>query len=146
MARRQATGPGSVFPGVQRFATATDAAALQAICDWLGPATIRCLRRWMSWLPLPLTEATRRGPLGKLSMRQIEVAHPGVRRAAPRPCFEALAADNLDIGRPDSVKLIFHGPDSWAGHPNSTASPDEDRHRGTKATVNAFFKSRINST
>ena len=27
----------------------------------------------------------------------------------PRSFFEALVADNLDIGRPDTVELIFHG-------------------------------------
>ena len=37
------------------------------------------------------------------------VPHPGVRCSPPRPCaFEALIADNLDIGRPANVEIIFN--------------------------------------
>jgi hypothetical protein len=64
----------------------------------------------MSVLPVPLTDADQAaGYWWELSMRQIETSRTLVfdapRRA--RGFFEALAADNLDLGRPDSVELIF---------------------------------------
>ncbi len=67
----------------------------------------------MSQLPLPLTEHDRTdGYWWELSMRQVEVSRTLVfdapRRA--RAFFEALVVDNLDIGRPDTVELIFKGP------------------------------------
>jgi hypothetical protein len=44
------------------FATYADPAALQAICDRLGPGTIGVFcERWMTLLPLPLTEHDRAG-------------------------------------------------------------------------------------
>ena len=50
-------------------------------------------------------------------MRQVEVSRTLVFDAPrlARGFFEAMVADNLDIGRPDSVELIFMGPDTWAG-------------------------------
>ena len=76
-AKRQATQAGIGFSELSNgFATATDPAALQAICDRPGPATIGVFfERWMSRLPLPLTEADRAaGYWWELSMRQIEVS------------------------------------------------------------------------
>ena len=67
----------------------------------------------MSRLPVPLNEADRAaGYLWELSMRQIEVSRTLVFDAPrrSRSFFEALVVDNLDIGRPDSVELIFTGP------------------------------------
>lgn len=55
-------------------------------------------------------------------MRQIEVSRSIVgdapRRA--RAFVEALVADNLDIGRQDSVELIFQGHRRHWGHPFKT--------------------------
>ena len=101
-AKRQATQAGIGFSELSNgFATATDPAALQAICDRLGPATIGVFfERWMSRLPLPLTEADRAaGYWWELSMRQIEVSRTLVFDAPrhARGFFEALVADNLDI-------------------------------------------------
>ena len=88
-AKRQATQAGIGFTELSNgFATATDPAALQAICDRLGPGTIGVFfERWMSRLPLPLTERRpRRGLLvGAVDAPDRGLAHPGVRRAAPRP-------------------------------------------------------------
>ncbi len=114
------------------FATCEDPARLQAICDRLGPGTIEVFfERWMSVLPLPLTDADRAaGYWWELSMRQIETSRTIVfdapRRA--RAFFEALVADNLDIGRPDQVELIF------AGHP---------RRRGRPPKTEPAYKTRI---
>jgi hypothetical protein len=123
---------------------------LQAICDRLGPGTITVFfERWMSILPLPLTDADRaEGYWWELSMRQIEVSRTLVfdapRRA--RSFFEALVADNLDIGRPDSVELIFAGPRHGPGRRPHLDCVPRTRvvTRDTDVTVNAFFKnSRI---
>ena len=76
-AKRQATKAGIGFTGLSNgFATATDPAALQAICDRLGPGTIGVFfERWMSRLPLPLTEHDRAaGYWWELSMRQVETS------------------------------------------------------------------------
>jgi hypothetical protein len=68
-------------------------------------------QRWWSILPLPLTDHDRAaGYWWEISMRQIEVSRTLV-FAAPRHArafFEALVADNLDIGRPEQVELIFN--------------------------------------
>ncbi len=149
-AKRQATQAGIGFSELSNgFATATDPAALQAICDRLGPATIGVFfQRWMSRLPLPLTEADRAaGYWWELSMRQIEVSRTLVFDAPrhARGFFEALVADNLDIGRPDTVELIFHGPRHQGRPPQLDCVPKTKIvTRGTEATVNAFYKnSRI---
>ena len=81
-------------------------------------------------------------------MRQVEVSRTIV-FAAPRHArgfFEALVADNLDIGRPEQVELIFTGSRYAAA-----ATPAQPRTfktkvvtRGVEVTVNAFYKhSRI---
>ncbi|MGO9697551.1 MAG: hypothetical protein ACLPYO_28285 [Mycobacterium sp.] len=149
-AKRQATRAGIGFSELSNgFATCADPAALQAICDRLGQGTIGVFfERWMSRLPLPLTDADRAaGYWWQLSMRQVEVSHTLVFDAPrhARSFFEALVADNLDIGRPDSVELIFHGP-RHLGRPLKLGCAPRTRviTRGTEVTVNAFYKnSRI---
>jgi hypothetical protein len=124
---------------------------LQAICDRLGPGTIEVFfRRWMSRLPLPLTDADQvAGYWWELSMRQIEVSRTLVFDAPrhARSFFEALVADNLDIGRPDTVELIFHGPyRPGHGRPIKLGCLPKTKvvTRDTDVTVNAFYKnSRI---
>ena len=134
-AKRQATGAGIGFTELSNgFADCEDPARLQAICDRLGPGTIDVFfERWMSILPLPLTETDRAaGYWWELSMRQIEVSRTLVfdapRRA--RSFFEALVADNLDIGRPDNVELIFQGHRAALGAPvhERTDLQDQGRH------------------
>ena len=146
-AKRQATQAGIEFTELSNgFATCADPAALQTICDRLGPGTIGVFfERWMSRLPLPLTEHDRAaGYWWELSMRQVEVSRTLV-FDAPRQArgfFEALVADNLDLGRPDSVELIFHGP-RHLGQPIKLGCVPRTRivTRGTEVTVNAFYKS-----
>jgi hypothetical protein len=104
--------------------------------------------RWMSLLPLPLTEHDRAaGYWWELSMRQVEVSRTLVFDAPrqARAFFEALVADNLDIGRPDSVELIFHGPRHLGRPPKlDCVAKTKIVTRGTDVTVNAFYKnSRI---
>jgi len=95
----------------QRVAATDDPAGLQRICDTLGPGTIRVFcERWWARLPLPLTEADRAaGYWWDIAMRQVEVSRTVVFDAPrhARGFFEALCADNLDIGRPEEMQLIF---------------------------------------
>jgi hypothetical protein len=146
-AQRQAAQAGIGFTELSNgFASCADPTALQAICDRLGPGCIEVFfERWMSRLPLPLTEADRAaGYWWELSMRQVEISRTLVFDAPrhARGFFEALAADNLDIGRPDSVELLFHGP-RHVGRPVKLDCVPRTRvvTRGTDVTVNAFYKS-----
>ena len=149
-AKRQATAAGIGFTSLSNgFATCDDPETLQAICDRLGPGTIDVFfERWMSQLPVPLTEHDRTdGYWWELSMRQVEVSRTLVfdapRRA--RAFFEALVVDNLDIGRPDKVELIFTGP-PHRGRPHKLDCMPKTSivSRDTDVTVNAFYKhSRI---
>ena len=150
-AKRQATHAGIGFTELcNGFSTCEDPAGLQTICDRLGPGAIGVFfERWMSILPLPLTDADRAaGYWWELSMRQIEVSRTLVfdapRRA--RTFFEALMVDNLDIGRPDNVELIFSGHRGHWGRRFKVEPTYKTKvvTRDTEVTVNAFFKnSRI---
>ena len=147
-AKRQALKAGIAFTELSNgFASCTDPAALQAICDRLGPGVIRVFaERWWSILPLPLTEHDRAGGYWwELSMRQVETSRTLVfdapRRA--RAFFEALVTDNLDIGRPELIELIFK-----RGQRRGAKARGEYKTRivtyGTEVNVNAFYRhSRI---
>jgi hypothetical protein len=146
-AKRQATHAGIRFTELSNgFAATENPAALQAICDRLGPGAIGLFaERWFAVLPLPLTEHDRAaGYWWEISMRQIEVSRTIVFRAPrhARGFFEALVADNLDIGRPEQVEVIFdrrtRGPIPAGQFKTKVVT------RGVDVTVNAFYKhSRI---
>jgi hypothetical protein len=150
-AKRQAVHAGIGFTELSNGIAATDdPAALQAICDQLGPATIEAFAdRWLAILPLPLTEHDHAsGYWWELSMRQVEVSRTIV-FAQPRHArgfFEALVCDNLDIGRPDQVELIFAGRRVRPGRAPVTPEVFKTKvvTRGVDVTVNAFYQhSRI---
>jgi hypothetical protein len=150
-AKRQATQQGLEFTDLSNgFATTADPTALQAICDRLGPGTITVfVERWLSVLPLPLTEADRAaGYWWEISMRQIEVSRTLVftQPRHARGFFEALVADNLDIGRPEQVELIFADRRVRPGRTPATPEIFKTKvvTRGVDVTVNAFYQhSRI---
>ena len=112
-AKRQALAAGLSFTELSNgFAACDDAVALQEICDRLGPGHIQVFaERWWARLPLPFTRADRQaGYWWDISMRQVEIAKT-ITFTAPRHArafFEALAADNLDLGRPDNMEIIFN--------------------------------------
>jgi hypothetical protein len=93
------------------FATCDDPAALQAICDRLGPAQIQALLdKWLAILPSPFTDADRAaGYRYECSVLQAEFSLTQVldRPVSGRVFFEQVIRDNLDAGRPDQVSLIF---------------------------------------
>ncbi len=147
-AKRQAVKAGIGFTELSNgFATATDPAALQAICDRLGPGAIQVFaERWWSILPLPLTEHDRvAGYWWELSMRQVETSRILVVDAPwrARGFFEALIADNLDIGRPELIELIFKRGQR-RGRPADGQYKTKIVTYGTEVNVNAFYRhSRI---
>ncbi len=88
-----------------------DPAAARRACSALGAGHLRgLLSRWLTVLPSPLTLADRRAGFDwSFSVRQLEVSHTAVfdRPAAGRAFFEAVIRDNIDLGRPDRVKVVF---------------------------------------
>src|ERR1700694_4098 len=87
------------------------AAAVQAICDQLGPDQIDALlRKWLARLPHPFSAADRAaGYRYELSILQAEFSLTQMldKPVSGRIFFEQVIRDNLDIGRPDQVALIF---------------------------------------
>ncbi len=84
---------------------------LQQICDALGPEHLRSFfDRWSQRLPWPLTPQDRRaGYQHRLALWQVEVSLTQVfdRPVQGRHFFEEVIRDNLDLGRPDRVALVF---------------------------------------
>src|ERR1039458_2680060 len=81
------------------------------ICDSLGPEDIdRVFRKWLRRIPLPLRPQDREaGYDWTLSIWQMEVSLTQIydRPLRGREFFEEVIRDNLDLGRPDRVQLIF---------------------------------------
>jgi hypothetical protein len=145
-AKRQAGKAGIGFTELSNgFAATDDPAGLQGICDRLGPGSIQVFfERWMARLPLPLTAADRAGGYWwELSMRQIEVSRTIVftQPRYARAFTDALIVDNLDLGRPDTMEIIF---DRRVQANTDGEFKTKVVTRGVEVTVNAFYKhSRI---
>ena len=111
-AKRQAMAAGIGFTALSNgFASCEDPAALQDICDRFGPGTVQVwFERWMARIPLPLEDADRdAGYWWELSMRQVETSRTLVfdGDCHARAFFEALLCENMDLGRPENVELLF---------------------------------------
>ena len=93
------------------FADVADPAGLQAICDRLGPAQVQALLdKWLAILPNPYTKQDAdAGYRYQLSILQAEFSPTQMldNPVSGRVFFEQVIRDNLDIGRPDQVSLIF---------------------------------------
>jgi hypothetical protein len=146
-AKRQATQAGIDFTELSNgFATCEDPVAVQEICDRLGPGTITVfVERWLARLPLPFTTKDRdAGYWWETSMRQIEISRTIVFDAPrhARGFFEALVADNLDLGRPHNVEIIFNR--RIRRDTPGTFRTAIDRRDNGGVIVNVFYKhSRI---
>ena len=111
-AKRQAARAGIGFEALDNgFASCQDPGALQALCDRLGPPDIGALLdKWLRILPHPFTaDDIAAGYRYELSILQAEFSLTQVldAPAAGRIFFEQVIRDNLDIGRPDQVALVF---------------------------------------
>jgi hypothetical protein len=114
-AKRQADHDGLAYTALANgFATCDNPTGLQAICDRFGPADIQgFFDRWTAVIPTPLTAADRAaGYWWELSMRQVEASRTLVFNdpRCARGFFEALVADNIGIGRPAEVAMVFARP------------------------------------
>ena len=96
------------------FAQCADPERLQQLCDQLGPEHIQAfLDRWLARLPFPLDAPTRQaGYDPRLAIWQLEYSLTQVvdRPVHGREFFEGVIRENLDLGRPDRVQLIFQRP------------------------------------
>jgi len=111
-AKRQATKAGIGFTALDNgFAAVDDPVALQQICDQLGPQQIDALlHKWLARLPHPFSTADRAaGYRYDISILQAEFSLTQMldTPVSGRVFFEQVIRDNLDIGRPDRVTLIF---------------------------------------
>lgn len=112
-AQRQATRAGLNFVELDNgFADVDDPDELQAICDELGPQHIRALiDKWLALLPHPFTpDQQAAGYTYDASIRQAEFSLTQVldRPLYGRIFFDQIIRDNLHLGRPDQVGLIFN--------------------------------------
>jgi len=114
-AKRQARRARIAFTELANgFASCERPDRLQAVCDLFGPGDVQAFfDRWITHVPTPFTvDDQAAGYWWELSMRQVEVSRTLVfddpRRA--RGFFEALVADNIGIGRPHEVAMVFTRP------------------------------------
>lgn len=111
-AKRQAAKAGIEFEPLDNgFSSCGDPKRLQRICERLGPNHIdRFLRKWLAQLPHPFTSSDRRaGYRYDLSILQAEFSLTQMldRPLSGRIFFEEVVRENIDIGRPDRVSLVF---------------------------------------
>jgi hypothetical protein len=112
-AQRQAAGEGLRFEVLDNaFGEVEDADAVQAICDSFDGSHIRALAdKWMAILPHPFSPGQQAaGYCYELSILQAEFSLTQIldRPVSGRIFFDQLIRDNLAIGRPDQVGLIFN--------------------------------------
>jgi hypothetical protein len=120
------SGRDRVQRAVQRLASCGDPAGLQAICDPLGPADIDAFfDRWMSVLPVPLTDADRAVSYwwvlsnGTSNSRTIVSTHPR----------QLLASALVVIGRARQERSHLRGPPPPVETPTRSGAYLEDPDR-----------------
>lgn len=111
-AKRQLDQQGIDYAALDNgFLSCADREQLQKICDSLGAEEIDgVFRKWLRRIPLPLQPEDRAaGYDWSLSIWQMEVSLTQIfdRPLRGREFFEEIIRDNLDLGRPDRVQLIF---------------------------------------
>jgi len=111
-AKRQAEQAGLDFEALDNgFRSTADAEALAAICARLSARDVwSFFRRWQRLLPSPFTDDDRaRGYRYQLALRQLELSDTRVfdRPQAGRDWFERTIRDQLTLGRPDHIAVVF---------------------------------------
>src|SRR6185437_5159288 len=109
---RQAAQRGIEFKPLDNgFAACEDESALAEICSSLHAADVRAFfERWQATLPSPFSAEDRRRGYGyQFAFRQLEISDTRVfdRPAAGRAWFERTLPDQLTLGRPDQVAVVF---------------------------------------
>ena len=110
--KRQLTKEGIAFEPLDNgILSCANPQRMQQICAELSAAKIDALlRKWLGKLPHPYTAADRQaGYLYNVSILQAEFSLTQVldRPQTGRIFFEEIIRENLDLGRPDQVQLIF---------------------------------------
>jgi len=111
-AKRQLAQKGIAFEALDNGVLRCDnPQRLQAICDGLSADKIEALlRKWLRLLPHPYSAGDRQaGYRYRISILQAEFSLTQVldRPVTGRVFFEEVIRENLDIGRPSQVQLIF---------------------------------------
>jgi hypothetical protein len=110
--KRQLAKEGIAFEPLDNgILSCADPKRLQQLCDGLSAAPIDALlRKWLARLPHPFTDQDRKaGYRYEVSILQAEFSLTQVldRPLSGRIFFEEVIRENLDLGRPDQVQLIF---------------------------------------
>lgn len=147
-AQRQAAKAGIGFtPLDNAFAACDDVAGLQTICDRFDAGHIEALlRKWQRRLPYPFAEEDE--TLGdyyyELSIDQVEFSLTQMldKPVSGRIFLDQVIHDNLDVGRPDKVGLIF-GRRIFTRGPRPTPGPFRTRvlTEGVTASLHFDYKS-----
>jgi hypothetical protein len=111
-AKRVAAACGIGFtPLDNAFAACDDPGRLQRICHGLTSAAVDALlRKWLRTLPHPFTAADRAaGYRYDISILQVEFSLTQMldRPTSGRILLDEVFRENLDVGRPDQVGLVF---------------------------------------
>jgi hypothetical protein len=142
-AKRQLAREGIPFRALDNgIESCAEPERLQEICNGLSAATIDALlRKWLRRLPHPFTAADRQaGYRYDVSILQAEFSLTQVldRPVHGRFFFEQVIRENLDLGRPDEVQLIFN-------RRITRATPGRFRTRvltdGVTPSLNVYYKS-----
>jgi hypothetical protein len=112
-AKRQLAQQGIAFEALDNgILSCADPKRLQKICEGLSAARIDALlRKWLRLLPHPFTGADRKaGYRYDISILQAEFSTTQVldRPVHGRLFFEQVIGENLDLGRPEELQLIFN--------------------------------------
>ena len=112
-AKRQLAQKGIAFEALDNgILSCTEPERVQKICDGLSAEKIDgFLRKWLRLLPHPFTGADRKaGYRYDISILQAEFSLTQVldRPVHGRLFFEQVIRENLDLGRPQEVQLIFN--------------------------------------
>ena len=110
--KRQLSKEGIAYEALDNgILSCADPARLQALCDGLtAPLIDGLLRKWLARLPHPFTPEDRQaGYRYDVSILQAEFSLTQVldRPVTGRLLFEEIIRENLDLGRPSQVQLIF---------------------------------------
>jgi hypothetical protein len=112
-AKRQLAQEGIAFEALDNgILSCAEPKRLQEICEGLSAKKIDALlRKWLRLLPHPFTAADRKaGYRYDISILQAEFSTTQVldRPVHGRVFFEQVIRENLDLGRPEEIKLIFN--------------------------------------
>lgn len=145
-AKQQARYQGLTFQSLDNgFRSCDDPQRLQEICDSLEPRHIQdFFDRWSALLPWPLSKDDRiAGYNHKLTIWQLEASLTQVfdKPLWGRRCFDQLIRDNLDLGRPERVSLLFPNRHTKKTPPPKYGYRTRVITRGVHPSVHFSYKS-----